>query len=105
MLFFPLDAGGEVISQTAQNHLTFVGLMVLLSMLGLLSLWRTFRNNEAWKRYANYTLITLGLSLVFGLGTVVLGSDMKGLIERLVASTLGQYFFFVIALKVYNSSK
>ena len=38
MLFFPLDAGGEVVSQTAQMHVTLLGLIVLFSMLGLLAL-------------------------------------------------------------------
>ena len=72
-------------------------------MLGLLTLWNSFRNKEEWKWYGNYTLITFGLALFFGLGTAVLGADMRGLIERLVSTTLGLYFF-IIALKVYRSS-
>ncbi len=51
--------------------------------------------------YTFKSKITNARALVFGLGTVVLGSDMKGLTERLVSVTLGQYFF-VLALKVYR---
>lgn len=103
-VFFPLDAGGEKTSQTAQIHGILVGLMVLLSILGLLAMWGRLRKADGWKGYGRYTLITLIFTLIFGLlAATPIGSEMLGLTERLVATSMGQYFF-VIGLKVYRTS-
>ena len=42
-VFFPLDVGGGLTSQTAQIHGMLVGLMVLFSIVGMLALWRRFK--------------------------------------------------------------
>jgi len=103
-LFFPLDAGGAKISQTAQIHGILVGLMVFLSILGLLAMWRRLKKVDEWKGYDTYTLITLIFTLIFGLlAAIPIGSEILGLTERLVATSMGQYFF-VIGLKVYRTS-
>ena len=103
-LFFPLDAGGEIISMTAQTHLALVGILVVLTVIAMLALWRRFKKIEEWKKYEIYTLITFVLTLTFGLAAAPLGSDLKGLTERLTASIIGQYIF-VIALKSYRIEK
>lgn len=100
-LFFPLDAGGEIITITAQTHLALVGIIVVLTVIAMLALWRRFNKTEQWKKYATYTLITFILTLVFGLSAGPLGSDLKGLTERLTATIIGQYIF-IIALKAYR---
>lgn len=103
-VFFPLDAGGGTLSQTAQIHGILVGLMVLLSIIGLLGMWLRLRKASGWSGYGKYTLITLGFTLIFGmLVAVPIGFEIMGLTERLVATTMGQYFF-VIGLKVYRTS-
>jgi len=102
-LFFPLDASGEAITQTAQIHVALVGLMVFLSMFGMLAMWRRLKKVDGWKGYDTYSLITFIFTLIFGLAAIALGSEMKGLTERLAATAIGQYFF-VIALKVYRTS-
>ncbi len=103
-MFFPLDAGGGTLSQTAQIHGILVGFMVLLSIIGLLGMWLRLRKASGWSGYGTYTLITLGFTLIFGmLAAVPIGFEIMGLTERLVATTMGQYFF-VIGLKVYRTS-
>jgi len=100
-LFFPLDAGGEIITITAQTHLALVGLMVVLTVIAMLALWRRFRKTEQWKKYAIYTLVTFILTLAFGLAAGPLGSEVKGLTERITATIIGQYIF-IIALKTFR---
>ena len=100
-LFFPLDAGGEIISLTAQIHLALVGMLVVLTIIGMLALWRRLKKVEEWKGYATYTLITFILTLIFGLAAAPLGTDLKGLTERITATIIGQYIF-IIALKAYR---
>jgi len=103
-VFFPLDAGGGILSQTAQIHGILVGLMVFLSIVGLLAMWRRVKNVDRWKGYDIYTLITLIFLLIFGLlAAIPIGFEIMGLTERLVATTMGQYFV-VIGLKVYRTS-
>ena len=103
-VFFPLDAGGGILSQTAQVHGILVGFMVLLSIIGLLGMWLRLRKADGWSGYGTYTLITLVFTLIFGmLAAVPIGFEIMGLTERLVATTMGQYFV-VIGLKVYQTS-
>jgi len=103
-VFFPLDAGGGKISQTAQIHGILVGLMVFLSILGFLAMWGRLRKADGWKGYDTYTLITLIVTLIFGLlAAIPIGIEIMGLTERLVATSMGQYFF-VVGLKVYRTS-
>jgi len=104
-VFFPLDAGGDKWSQTAQIHGALVGLMVFLSILGMLAMWRRLKKVDGWEGYDTYTLITLIFTFVFGLlAAIPIGIEIMGLTERLVATSLGQYFF-VIGLKVYRTSE
>jgi hypothetical protein len=104
-VFFPLDAGGGTTSQTAQIHGILVGLMVLLSMIGLVGMWLRLRKADGWSGYGTYTLVTLLFTLIFGvLAAVPTGFEIMGLTERLVATTMGQYFV-VIGLKVYLTSQ
>ena len=103
-LFFPLDAGGEVVTQTAQIHVTLVMLMGFLAMFGMLAMWRRLKKVDEWKGYDTYSLITFIFAFIFGLvAAITIGSEIMGLTERLVVTSIGQYFF-VIALKVYRTS-
>lgn len=104
-VFFPLDEGGGILSQTAQIHGILVGFMVFLSIIGLLGMWYRLRKTKGWSGYGRYTLITLVFTLIFGmLAAIPTGFEIMGLTERLVATTMGQYFF-VIGLKIYRNSE
>lgn len=104
-LFFPLDPGGEIITFTGRMHFILVMLMAFLAMFGMLAMWRRLRKVEEWREYGTYSLITFIVSLVLGLVAArTVGTKIMGLTERLVVSSVGQYFF-VIALKAYRTSE
>jgi len=104
-LFFPLDAGGEIITFTGRMHVILVMLMGFLAMFGMLAMWRRLKKVDEWKGYDKYSLITFIVTFVFGLvAAISIGSEIMGLTERLVVCSIGQYFF-VIALKAYRISK
>ena len=104
-LFFPLDEGGEPITFTGQMHVIIVLLMGFIAMGGMVAMWLGLRKVDEWKGYDTYSLITFIFSLVFGLvAAISMGSEIMGLTERLVVTTIGQYFF-IIALKTYRTSK
>lgn len=104
-LFFPLDAGGEIITLTGRIHVILVMLMGFLAMFGMLVMWRRLKKVDEWKGYDIYSLITFIVTFVFGLAAASsVGSEIMGLTERLVVCSIGQYFF-VIALKTYLTSE
>jgi len=104
-LFFPLDAGGEIITFVARVHVILVMLMAFVTLAGILAMWLRLRKVDQWKGYGTYSLITFMVSLVLGLVAVrTVGTEIMGLTERLVATSVGQYVF-VIALRAYRTSE
>ena len=101
--FFPLDEGGEVNTFGGQMHVILVGSMAFLSMLGMVALWRRFKKASEWQGYGIYTLITLILTIIFGLiSAILIESEIMGLLERISICVIFQYNF-VIALKIYRT--
>jgi hypothetical protein len=103
-LFFPLDEGGGIESRTAKMHVTLVGFMAALAIIGMVGMWLQFQNVEGWGWFSSYSLVTLAVSIVTGLvAAKTAGTEVMGLTERLVVTTNAQYMF-IFAMNVLITS-
>ncbi len=94
VLFYPLDEGGELVTPRAKMHLNLVGLMSVLSIIGMVSMWRRMIFTPGWIAMGNYTLVSLIVTLITGLiAAKTIGTEIMGLTERLVVTATVQYFF------------
>lgn len=94
VLKYPLDEGGELVTDTAKMHLNLVGAMSVLSMIGMISLWRRLIFTPGWVWMGNYTLGSLIVTVITGgIAAKTIGTEIMGLTERLVVTATVQYFF------------
>lgn len=94
ILRYPLDEGGELVTPTAKMHLNLVGAMSVLSIIGMISLWRRMIFTPGWVAMGNYTLVSLIVTVITGgIAAKTIGTEIMGLTERLVVTATVQYFF------------
>lgn len=100
-LFFPLDAGGEIITLRGKMHLVLVITSGILTIAGMVALWFRLESVEAWSLFANYSLISAIVSIVLMvISGIFIKSRFRGLLERF-AVTPFQVFYFTFALMVF----
>ena len=100
-LFFPLDAGGEIITLRGKMHLTLVVISGLLTISGMVALWFRLDSLESWSAFANYSLISAIVSLVLIIiSGIFIKSRFRGLLERLGVTPF-QLYYFAIGLMVF----
>ncbi len=63
-LFFPLDAGGEIITLRGKMHLILVVGSGLLTIAGMVALWFRLQSVEVWSAFATYSLISAIFALI-----------------------------------------
>ena len=103
-LFFPLDAGGEIVTLRGKMHLTLVVLSGLLTISGMFVLWSQLEAVEGWRAFATYSLITaiVALALIIISG-IFIKSRFRGLLERFGVTPF-QVYYFVLGLMVFLSN-
>ena len=100
-LFFPLDAGGEIITLRGKTHLVLVMASGILTIAGMITLWFQLKSVEAWSLFADYSLISAIVSIVLMvISGIFIKSRFRGLLERF-AVTPFQVFYFTLALMVF----
>lgn len=100
-LFFPLDAGGELITTKAKLHLGLIAISGVLATAGMVALWFRLASDIVWSTFATFSLITAIMSLILVIATsVATTGNYLGLVERFMASTY-QIYYFVLALMVF----
>jgi len=100
-LFFPLDAGGEIITLRGKMHLILVIGSGLLTIAGMVALWFRLQLVEVWSVFATYSLISAIVSLILVIiSGVFIKSKYRGLLERL-GVTPYQLYYFVLSLMVF----
>ena len=100
-LFFPLDAGGEIITLRGKMHLILVVGSGLLTIGGMVALWFRLQLVEEWSAFATYSLISAIVSLVLVIiSGIFIKSKYRGLLERL-GVTPYQLYYFVLSLMVF----
>jgi len=100
-LFFPLDAGGEIITLRGKMHLTLVATSGLLTIGGMVALWFRLISVETWSAFANYSLISAIISLVLiSVSAIFIKSRFRGLLERFGVTPF-QLYYFILSLMVF----
>jgi len=100
-VFFPLDAGGEIVTFRGKTHLTLVVVSGFLNIVGMVALWFRLTSVSIWSDFAVFSLISaiFSLILVF-IALIFIKSKYRGLVERLMVSPY-QLYYFVISLMVF----
>lgn len=99
--FFPLDAGGEIITLRGKMHLVFVVASGLLTIAGMVALWFRLALVEAWSTFAIFSLISAIVSFILiVIAAIFIKSKYRGLVERIGVSPF-QIYYFVISLMVF----
>jgi len=100
-IFFPLDAGGEMITTRAKLHLGLIAISGLLTTAGMVVLWFDLAADLVWGTFATFSMVAAVVSLILVVATsIATGRDYMGLVERFMVSTY-QIFYFVLALMMF----
>ncbi|MHA2379776.1 MAG: DUF998 domain-containing protein [Candidatus Thorarchaeota archaeon] len=100
-LFFPLDAGGEIITTRGKMHLILIAISGILATAGMVAMWLRLELVVGWSAFAAFSLITAVVSLILVvISAFTTTSSYFGLIERFMVSSY-QVYYFVLALMVF----
>jgi len=100
-LFFPLDAGGEMITLRGKMHLILVVGSGILTIAGMVALWFRLQSVVVWSAFATYSLISAIVSFILvSISGIFIKSKFRGLLER-VGVTPYQLYYFVLSLMVF----
>ncbi len=100
-IFFPLDAGGEIITLRGKMHLILVIGSGLLTIAGMVALWFRLQSVEEWSTFAAYSLISAIVALILVIiSGIFIKSKYRGLLERLGVYPY-QLYYFVLGLMVF----
>ncbi len=100
-LFFPLDAGGKIISTRGKLHLILIAISGILATAGMVAMWFRLESVAGWSAFATFSLITAIVSLILVIVSAFTAkSAYFGLIERFMVSSY-QIYYFVLALMVF----
>ncbi|MHA2004708.1 MAG: DUF998 domain-containing protein [Candidatus Thorarchaeota archaeon] len=100
-LFFPLDAGGEIITTRGKMHLVLIAISGILATAGMAAMWFRLESVAEWSIFATFSIITAIVSLIFVvISAFTATKSYFGLIERFMVSSY-QIYYFVLALMVF----
>ena len=99
--FFPLDAGGEIITLRGKMHLILVAGSGILTVLGMIALWFRLQSVSEWSGFALFSLISAIVSLILIIiSGIFAAGKYRGILER-IGVTPYQIYYFVLALMVF----
>ncbi len=99
--FFPLEAGGEIITLRGKMHLILVIESGLLTITGMIALWNRLQFVGGWSAFATYSLVSAIVSFILVIiSGIFIKSKHRGLLERL-GVTPYQLYYFVLSLMVF----
>ena len=100
-LFFPLDAGGEIVTTRGKMHLILIAISGILATAGMVAMWFRLESVFEWSAFATFSLITAIVSLILVIiSSFTATSSYFGLIERFMVSSY-QVYYFVLAMMVF----
>ena len=88
-LFFPLDAGGGLVTTRGKLHLILVAISGILATAGMVALWAQLAADVVWNTFAAFSLVTAIVSLILVVATsAATTSNYLGLVERFMFMVL-----------------
>ena len=104
-LFFPLDAGGEIITLRGKMHLILVIASGILTIGGMIAFWFRIGSLEGWLNFANFSLVSAIVSLILIIiSGIFVKSRFRGLLERFGVAPF-QIYYFIISLMVFITNQ
>lgn len=104
-LFFPLDAGGEIITLRGKMHLILVITSGILTIGGMIALWFRLGTIEGWINFANFSFVFAIISLILIIiSGIFIKSRFRGLLERFGVAPF-QIYYFIISLMVFITNQ
>jgi len=95
-IFFPLDAGGEIITLKGKMHLGLIVTSGFLAIVGMVALWFRLTLVEGWSTFALFSLISAIVSFILMvIAAIFIKSNYRGLVERFGVSSFQLYYFFI----------
>ena len=99
--FFPLDAGGEIVTWRGKMHLILVIAMGILTIAGMIALWFRLHMIPGWSAFATYSLISAIVAvMLLIISGIFITSKYRGLLERF-GVTPYQLYYFTLSLMVF----
>ncbi len=99
--FFPLDAGGEIVTWRGKMHLILVIAMGILTIAGMIALWFRLHMVPGWSDFATYSLISAMVAvMLLIISGIFITSKYRGLLERFGVTPF-QLYYFILPLMVF----
>ena len=99
--FFPLDAGGKIVTFRGKMHLILVVASGILTFAGMVALWFRLHLVPGWSVFATYSLISAIVAvLLLIISGIFITSKYRGLLERF-GVTPYQLYYFILPLMVF----
>jgi len=99
--FFPLDAGGKIVTLRGKMHLILVVAMGILTIAGMGALWSRLQYVAGWSVFATYSLISAIVAvMLLIISGIFITSKYRGLLERF-GVTPYQLYYFILPLMVF----
>ncbi len=99
--FFPLDAGGEMVTWRGKMHLILVIVMGILTIAGMIALWLRLNVVPGWRIFASYSLVSAVTALILLIiSGIFIEGKYRGLLERLGVTPF-QLYYFILPLMVF----
>ena len=99
--FFPLDAGGEIITWRGKMHLILVITMGIFTIAGMIALWFRLHKVPGWSTFATYSLVSAIVALILLIiSGIFIKGKYRGLLERFGVTPF-QLFYFILPLMVF----
>lgn len=99
--FFPLDAGGEIVTFRGKMHLILVVVMGILTIAGMVALRFRLQFVAGWNVFASYSLISaiVAFTLVI-ISLIFVTSKYRGILERIMVTPY-QLYYFILGLMIF----
>jgi len=99
--FFPLDAGGKMVTLRGKMHLILVVASGILTFAGMVALWFRLHLVPGWSVFATYSLISAIVAvMLLIISGIFITSKYRGLLERF-GVTPYQLYYFILPLMVF----
>jgi len=99
--FFPLDAGGKMVTWRGKMHLILVIAMGMLTIAGMIALWFRLHMVPGWSAFATYSLISAIVAVILLIiSGIFIEGKYRGLLERFGVTPF-QLYYFILPLMVF----
>jgi drug/metabolite transporter (DMT)-like permease len=102
--FFPLDAGGEMVTWRGKMHLILVVISGIFTIGGMIALWFRLQSIPGWSVFAVYSVLSALIAVILLIiSGIFITSKYRGLLERLGVTPFELYYFILPLIVFLNN--